>query len=185
MASATFRISRDTPALYITAVTTDRLSVFRTNALSDLCCVALNEARTSGELFLFSYVLMPDHLHIIVAGKGKKPSEVLRYVKGMTAHRLIDFLKEHNYASSLDKLRRAASDRNYRHSVWQPRSNVLLVTSESLFMQKVNYIHQNPVRASLAGRARDYRWSSVRCWEGCELEDEPLRVDHRLIDWRR
>ena len=52
-------------------------------------------------------------------------------------------------------------------------------------MEKVNYIHQNPVRAGLVDRATDYRWSSARIWQGCPLEDEPLLVDKDLIHWRR
>jgi hypothetical protein len=103
----------------------------------------------------------------------------------VTAHRIIDFLKRHNHTKSLEKLRRASGDRNYKHSLWQPRSNVLLVTNESVLMQKVNYIHQNPVRAGMVERATDYRWSSARHWEGRELDDEPLTVDHKLIEWRR
>ena len=60
------------------------------------------------------------------------------------------------------------------------------VFSEGFFMQKVNYIHLNPVRAALVARAEDYRWSSVRCWRGSVvIEDEPLRMELERIDWRR
>jgi hypothetical protein len=52
-------------------------------------------------------------------------------------------------------------------------------------MEKLNYIHLNPVRAGLSERATDYRWSSARIWQGCELEDEPLAVDKEVIRWRR
>jgi len=52
-------------------------------------------------------------------------------------------------------------------------------------MQRVNYTHLNPVRLGLAERAEDYRWSSARQWRGCPLEDEPLIVDIKEIDWRR
>ena len=52
-------------------------------------------------------------------------------------------------------------------------------------MQKVNYIHLNPVRAGLVARAEDYRWSSARQWWGQVAEDEPLRMDLEKIDWRR
>jgi len=45
------------------------------------------------------------------------------------------------------------------------------------FMEKVNYIHQNPVRGGLVDRATDYRWSSTWIWLGGPLEDEPLLVD--------
>jgi REP element-mobilizing transposase RayT len=60
-----FRISRDTPALYVTSVATNRLPVFRKNALKDLACEALAEARCSAGFWLFAYVVMPDHLHTI------------------------------------------------------------------------------------------------------------------------
>jgi len=52
-------------------------------------------------------------------------------------------------------------------------------------MQKVNYIHLNPVRAELVEKATDYRWSSARIWQGCPLEDEPLKVNMDKIRWRR
>jgi hypothetical protein len=59
------------------------------------------------------------------------------------------------------------------------------VTSENVFMQRVNYIHQNPVRGGLVVRAEDYRWSSARCWSGRVLEDEPLLMDLDKIIWRK
>jgi hypothetical protein len=54
-----------------------------------------------------------------------------------------------------------------------------------MLMQKVNYIHQNPVRARLVELAEDYRWSSVRIWKRRPLEDEPLVIDIDRINWRR
>ena len=51
-------------------------------------------------------------------------------------------------------------------------------------MQKVNYIHQNPVRAGLVEEMYDYRWSSARIWRTREIEDEPLQVDLDKIKWR-
>ncbi|CAN5609148.1 hypothetical protein BH20ACI3_BH20ACI3_13640 [soil metagenome] len=44
-------------------------------------------------------------------------------------------------------------------------------------MQKVIYIHLNPVRAGLVERAIDYRWSNARIWQRCTSEDEPLLVE--------
>ena len=46
-------------------------------------------------------------------------------------------------------------------------------------MEKVNYIHNNPVRAGLVERATDYLWSSASWWNKSPREDEPLRVDLR------
>ena len=48
-------------------------------------------------------------------------------------------------------------------------------------MEKVNYIHQNPVRAGLCERAEDYQWSSARIWKRRPLENEPLLMDNGLV----
>ncbi|MBA3354478.1 MAG: hypothetical protein H0U18_00760 [Pyrinomonadaceae bacterium] len=52
-------------------------------------------------------------------------------------------------------------------------------------MEKANYIHQNPVRAGLIEDAVEYRWSSVRYWRRCPVEDEPLKVDIDQLAWHR
>lgn len=179
-----FQISRDSQALYITAVTKDRLPVFRTDAVKSLVCKAINEARNSGQLLLFAYVIMLDHMHLLTNCPNDS-ADVLRYLKGITGRRVIDFLKEKKYEQSLAKLRHEEWKRKHSHSVWQKEKNVLSIFSEAMFMQKVNYIHNNPVRAGLVERAIDYRWSSARIWQGCPAEDEPLRMDIDRIKWRR
>ena len=179
-----FLISHDSPVLYITNVTTHRLPVFRTDNLRELMCGFMNEARKSGGFLLFAYVVMLDHLHLLTS-RPSTTSDVLRVVKGLTAHRVIEYLKHNNYASSLKKLEHQQRDRNYKHSLWQTEKNIFEIYSENMFMQKLNYIHQNPVRAGLVERAIDYRWSSARIWQGCASQDEPLLVDKDLIHWRR
>ncbi len=177
-------ISRDTPALYLTAVAKDRLQVFRTDAIKLITCAALDEARKSGGFAIYSYVIMPDHLHAMT-DSILKPSKVLQYINGIISRRVIDHLKEHGHNASLWKLRRESGTRGHQYSLWEHHSNALPIFSESMFMQKVNYIHQNPVRAELLERAEAYRWSSVRVWKRCPLEDEPLMVDIDRINWRR
>src|SRR5262245_30245523 len=171
-----FRISRDSQALYITIVAKDRLPVFRSDTIKALVCTALDEARRSGGFMLFAYVIMPDHIHLIT-DQPNTAADVLRYIKGISSRRVIDYLKEKNYEGSLDKLRHAEWKRNHRYSLWQQESNVLAIFSEPMFMQKVNYINLNPVRAGLVERAIDYRWSSARQWQRGDCDDEPLSLD--------
>ena len=177
-------ISRDAPALYLTAVAKDRLPVFRTDAIKVITCKALDEARKSGGFAIYAYVLMPDHFHAIT-DSILKPSKVIQYLNGIVSRRVIDHLKQHGHNASLQKLRRESGVRGHRYSLWDHHSNALPIFSEDMFMQKLNYIHQNPVRAGLVERAEDYRWSSVRIWKRCPLEAEPLMVDIDRINWRR
>jgi REP element-mobilizing transposase RayT len=152
--------------------------------MKEFLCYAIDEARRSASFLLFAYVIMVDHLHLLTS-RPSTTSEVLRMLKGISARRVIDYLKENGYASSLAKLQHQQRERNFKYSLWQTEKNVLPVFSEGMFMEKVNYIHQNPVRGGLVERAAAYRWSSVRCWNGGQVEDEPLLVDKDLVYWRR
>jgi putative transposase len=179
-----FLISQDSPALYITVVTKDRLPVFQTDPLKEILCRALDEARRSAGFLLFAYVVMLDHLHLLTS-RPSTTSDVLRVLKGLAARRLIDYLKTNNYFSSLAKLQHQERNRNYKYSLWQTEKNVLPVFSEGMFIEKMNYIHKNPVRAGLVEHASDYRWSSARIWQGRPLGNEPLLVDREVIYWRQ
>jgi len=98
-----FRVSKDTPAYYLTSVAKDRLPIFHTDKIAQVTCDAIDEARNSGKFLIFAYVLMPDHIHL-VTDSSRKPKDVHRFVNGIVSRRVIDFLKEKGHAESLNKL---------------------------------------------------------------------------------
>lgn len=177
------QITRDKPSYYLTSVAHNRLPIFKSDMIKQIVCNALNEARKSGEILIFAYVIMLDHIHLITDGH-RAISDVLRFTNGIAAKRVLDYLKENQFESSLQKLRQEEKRKGYRHSVWEHHPNAFHVLGEDTFMQKVHYIHQNPVRAGLIERAEDYRFSSARLWKGIPLEDEPFITDHKQIKWR-
>jgi REP element-mobilizing transposase RayT len=169
-------VSKNSPLYFITSVTHKRLPVFRTDRLKQVFCNALDEARNSGGFKIHAYTVMPDHFHIITNSKLNE-SETLRYLNGVSARRLIQYLKENGFESSLLKLRIETKERNYKHSLWEHHSNSFEIKTDAVMMQKVNYIHQNPVEEGLCERPEGYRFSSVRFWRGFPSEDEPLMID--------
>jgi putative transposase len=177
-------ISPNSPAYYLTSVAKDRLPVFRRDTLKSVVCAALDEARRSGEFLILAYVIMPDHFHVVTDG-DKNASFVQRFINGITARRVIDYLKREGYTASLEKLKHEEYRRGHRYSLWDHHPNARLLTSESMFMQRVHYTHQNPVRLGLVEHSEDYHFSSARIWNRRPLEDEPLMVDIDKIRWRK
>jgi len=178
-----FRISRTTPAYYFTSVAHHRLAIFRTGKLKGVLCDAFKEVRKKHGILILAYVIMPDHVHLLIRSE-KEMSEALRLLNGVSARRVIQYLSDNGFAESLSKLRGETRERNHKHSVWQHHSDSLEIFGEKTFWQKVDYIHQNPVRANLVENSTDYRFSSARHWAGNVLADEPLMTDHLEIDWR-
>jgi REP element-mobilizing transposase RayT len=177
------RISKDSQAYFFTVVTKDRLPVFRTEPLALVACAAMSDARKSGGFAIYAYVVMPDHIHVIT-DSARKPSDILRFLNGIMARKVIDHLKAKNYESSLRKLMRDSGNDDHKYSLWEHHNNTYPITSEGALMQKVNYIHKNPVADGVCERAEDYKFSSARFWMRKPLlDDEPMEVDIKKIDW--
>src|SRR5688500_6569256 len=115
------------------------MPIFRTNKLKKILVDALDEARRSAGILIFAYVIMPDHYHITTDAK-REPSDTLRYLNGISAKRILDHLKA-NAIPSLEKLKMFEKKRRYKYSVWEHHADTFLITSESVMMQKVHYIH--------------------------------------------
>lgn len=181
--SLMFRISRTTPAYYFTSVAHHRLPIFQTDKLKQILCDAISEVRSKHGILILAYVIMADHIHLLVYSE-KEMRDALRLLNGVAARRIVDYLKENGFESSLFKLRGETRERNHKHSVWQHHPDSLEIFGEDTFRQKVEYIHQNPVRAGLVNDSLEYRFSSARLWADRADQDEPLLTDHLEIDWR-
>jgi REP element-mobilizing transposase RayT len=179
-----FRISKDNPAFYLTAVTKDRLPIFRTDALAQLMCSALYEARRSGKFLILAYVIMLDHFHLVTDSKVDSKN-IFRFVKGIASRRIIDHLKENCHADSLEKLRIPRRRDGSDFMVWQRHPNTRLLWSDQMLWQRIQYTHLNPVRAQYADHPNDWKWSSARIWHGKRKETEPLEVEKDKIEWHR
>jgi putative transposase len=178
-------ISKDNVLYFITVVTHKRLHVFQTDKLKKVLADALNEARQSADLKIFAYVIMADHYHIITDSK-RKAAEVLRYLNGISARRVIDHLKQSGHESSLNKLRKDVTNGDHKYSLWEHHSNTFLITSETMLTQKAFCIHKNPVEDGIVGDAGDYIYSSSRFWSRRPLlENEPIEVDLKDLSWRQ
>jgi REP element-mobilizing transposase RayT len=132
---------------------------------------------------IFAYVIMPDHTHLLT-DSARAINDVLRFMNGISAKRIIDYLKSNGFQSSLEQLRIQEREKSHKHSVYEHHPNAMRITGEDAFLQKVNYIHLNPVRAGLVDHPDDYLYSSSREWHGCPLDNEPLLTDHRILKWK-
>jgi putative transposase len=178
-------VSADNPLYFITAVTHKRLPVFRRDTMKQILAMAFDEARRSGAFKILAYVIMPEHYHLIT-DSNRKASDVVRYLNGISARRVIGHLKEEQFEASLNKLRKNEPGRkDYRYSLWEHHSNIFLITTESMLMKKVNYIHLNPVEDGLVEDDYQYAYSSVRFWNRKPLlETEPLDPDIKDLTWK-
>ncbi|WP_417556976.1 transposase [Mesoflavibacter zeaxanthinifaciens] len=119
-------------------------------------------------VIIYGYVIMDNHIHIVW-----KPTKLyslkhtqLSFMK-FTAQRLKRELQNNN-SIYLNDFKVEAKDRKYQF--WKRNPLCVDLLNEKIIQQKLNYIHQNPVKAQICNNPEDYRFSSARFYS--ELGDE-------------
>ena len=135
---------------------------------------SLEAARVAFHFQIWAYVVMPDHIHLLVdpGAEAERMSEFLKAVKEPVARQAIKHLKA-NAPEWLAKLA-VREGRRVRHRFWQPGGGYdRNVTSIDTLRSMIEYIHANPVRRGLVANIEDWEWSSARWFAG----RRPVKID--------
>lgn len=168
-------------AHFVTTRTHENRPYFRNDEYTD---ILLEEVRFYSEEYGFDvlgWVIMPEHLHLLLWwDKEEKPglsiSKIMQSIKSGSARRIIDLTKSKGLEQVLQptrgegRLQATQKDfavskshkRNLKYRIWQPGFYDFNVHSEKKLLEKLNYMHNNPVKAGLTLSPADYRWSSYR-----------------------
>ena len=127
---------------------------------------SLRYLQSKEELTVFGFIIMENHLHLIVAANDL--SSAIRRFKSFTARKIIDFLTERGEKAVLEQLSDAKlphkEDRKYQF--WQEGSHPILIQNGEMMQQKLEYIHNNPVRRGYIDDPAHWRYSSARNYAG-------------------
>jgi putative transposase len=160
---------------YITAVTFGRTQVFRSDVACQLFINTLAEIRSLHPFKLVGYVIMPDHIHMIINPQFPEISVILRKIKGKSARIILDQLIAEGHSELLSNLKIDIVKRDY--AVWQKDSSAIDLFSDKFLRQKLDYIHMNPVRARLCEAPEDWKWSSYAAYFPKAAKDIPIDID--------
>src|SRR5262249_54426826 len=128
---------------------------------------SLEEARTRWGFALWAYVLMPEHVHLLLLPRPENPNltGVLRDLKEPVGRKAVAYLKEHAPAW-LEKITVGEGER-VRHRFWQPGSGFdRNIRDWEVILAEIEYLHANPVRRGLVAQPEDWEWSSARWYAG-------------------
>jgi putative transposase len=133
----------------------------------------LSQIRSQYQFSLVGYVLMPDHVHLLLSEPAKGTvSRVLQVLK----QRVSRVMRGRKRRASQRQLLLAFDDRlTQDRRFWQRRFYDFNVWSHAKKKEKLHYMHANPVRERLVQHPRDWPWSSFSFY----ANDEPglIRID--------
>ncbi len=124
---------------------------------------------------------MPEHFHLLISEPERGNPGVVMQVKQRSVGRVLS-----EYRNSLSTAEAARSDKDgdallERGHFWQKRFFDYVVRTDEKRIEKLRYIHRNPVKRRLVLDPADWRWSSFRHYAlgepGLVLVNEQLRVE--------
>ena len=165
-----------TKELYFTTTTViDWMDVFTRPQYKHIVVESLGYCQENKGLDIYAWVLMTNHLHMIVGIRGENTiGDLLRDFKKFTSKRIVKAIQDNQQESRKNWMMnrfwfRGANDKkitNYRF--WQEDNHVEQLYSYDFYKQKLDYIHLNPVRQEIVQDPSDYLYSSARNYAGMD-----------------
>jgi len=136
---------------FVTSKTKNNAHIFSDKKTAEFFLSVLFDCRKKYNFFLFGYVVMPDHFHILIQpDKDYSISQVMQKLKSLFAYRY----RELSGISG---------------SVWQKSFYDFVLISREKLIEKLNYIHNNPVRKNIVSSPEDYPYSSYKILSQLDL----------------
>jgi putative transposase len=136
--------------------------------------LALERVRRKFRLQVYGYVVMREHVHLLLSEPQLDTSggrtAPLKPKDGLNGPPLGE-LQQHTLADAVKSLKQGVSRRliGAAEHFWQKRYYDLNIRDYPQLVEKLRYIHRNPVKAGLCERPEDWEWSSFRHYAtGCE-----------------
>jgi putative transposase len=153
-------------AHFITSTIVAWLPVFHRAECRDILVDSLDYCRREKGLRLYAWVIMENHFHAVVHAEAGNLPRVMADLKKFTAGKLLAQLEVEGRSDLLECLAsgKAAHKTGSRYQLWQEGYHPQAIYTDETILQKIDYIHANPVRRGWVTSPEHWRYSSAHEW---------------------
>jgi len=170
---------KDQNALYfLTFQVVGWVDIFTRKTYRDIVIESFKYCRTNKQLKIFSYVIMSNHVHCILSCENNL-SDTIRDFKKHTSKSILKEIENQSesrreWLKMIFKYHAKYNKRNKNFQFWTQENHAVELSNTEMIESRVNYIHQNPVRAGIVQNEHDYLYSSARNFAGL---DSVIEID--------
>ena len=154
---------------FITGTVVGWTDVFTRNIYKNILVDSIKYCQTNQGLQVYAWVIMTNHFHMIASCSGDNDiGMVIKNIKSFTALKLIDAILNNNIESRREWLipifeKYGSLNRsNHKYQFWVTENHpVLLDPYTNMYSERLNYLHENPVRAGFVLSPEDWLYSSA------------------------
>ena len=178
MTRSRYKFTEDQSPHFMTATVVAWLPIFSHPQFAGLVLDSWRFLQRERKIKILAFVIMENHLHWIAV--GPRLSDCVRDFKSFTAKSIIKALKQCKYSTLLQELSfyklRHKSGQTYQ--LWQEGNHPQQLDTDDKMWQKIEYVHQNPLRRGYVSDVVHWRYSSASGYAGM-----PCVLDV-CTDWR-
>ncbi len=165
-----YKATEDNSVYFITSTIVEWIPLFTKKEYFDIIVQSLSYCRQKKGLKLFAYVVMDNHVHAIVSADKLFP--IIKDFKSYTAREITKTAKtdEKKWLLNQFEFYKKKYKKDSEYQVWQEGFHPQVIMGRDVFKQKVEYVHNNPVKSGIVETAEHWIYSSARNYlygKGC------------------
>lgn len=162
-----YQISDQERTYFITCQVVGWVDVFSRKVYRDIIIDSLSFCIKEKGLQVHAYVIMTNHVHLIVSSKTGRLSDTIRDFKRFTSNNILKMIDESHVESRSEwmnivfKYHAKYNKRVKEKQFWTHENHAVELSSNKMLDSRLDYIHDNPVRAGWVAKSEEYLYSSA------------------------
>ena len=153
---------------FITFSVVEWVDVFTRRTYADIVIQSLLYCINNKGLKLYGWCIMSNRINLIISTANGNLSDILRDFKKFTSKEIITTIENNkqesrkNWMVWIFKKAGEKNSRNKEYQFWQQDNNPILLETVEFTLDKLNYMHNNPVKAGIVDKTEEYLLCSAR-----------------------
>jgi len=176
MGRSRYKVMEPTAPHFLTCTILHWIPIFTRVESTNIIFESLKYLQQTDNLQIHAYVILENHLHLVASSDDI--SQTMKKFKTHTAKEILKLLQKENVKTILEQLTfyKKAHKKNATYQLWQEGFQPKQIINEKMMRDRINYIHNNPIKRGYVDEAIHWRYSSARDYEGFDGLIDVYRV---------
>lgn len=165
--SSKYKVGEDAIPHFVTFSVVGWVDVFSREQYKELLMESLQHCQQHKGMVLHAWVIMTNHVHLIISSNTNKLEHIVRDLKKYTSKQIIKSIQENNSESRKEWMLNLFgyagknNTNNKEYQFWKQDYHPIELNSTEKIKQRLDYLHENPVRSGLVWEPWHYKYSSA------------------------
>jgi REP element-mobilizing transposase RayT len=165
--SEKYKIIDSTYPHFVTFTVIGWIDIFSREQYKEIMTDSLKFCILEKGLILHAWVIMTNHVHLIISSENSKLNALVRDIKKFTSKQIINAIKQNSSESRKVWLLQMFQSNNYNQSLgqeyqfWKKGYHPVCLLTPHMMNQRLNYLHENPVKSGIVWETWHYKYSSA------------------------